>query len=162
VSSALAYLVLDGGPTIQVSFLPAHGAARVGFALLTPLPWRPVRRNIDDPPPMTQVAQAQEPDDFEDYKVLNSRGEEYSDEEQVEPPDGLPCAPYRTLTTEERESILAELQQLRRLESEWDSGDGEHLVAMASDALAAFPMRFTLPQTHRSFSVKMSSACLAP
>jgi hypothetical protein len=51
VSSALAYLVLDGGPTIQVSFLPAHGAARVGFALLTPLPWRPVRRNIDDPPP---------------------------------------------------------------------------------------------------------------
>jgi hypothetical protein len=30
--------------------------------------------------------------------------------------------------------------QLRRLESEWDSGEGEHLAAMASDAIAALPM----------------------
>jgi hypothetical protein len=129
---------------IQVSFLPAPSAVRVGFAPLTPLPWHPVRRNLDEPHHMTQGTRAHELGDFEDHKVLDSWGEEYSDEEQVEPPDALPCAPCRTLTMEEREAILAEIQQLRRLESEWDSGEGEHLVAMASDAIAALPMRFTL------------------
>jgi hypothetical protein len=59
-------------------------------------------------------------------------------------------------------NIKAEIQQLRCLESEWDSGEGEHLVAMASDAIAALPMRFTLQQTHRSFSVATSTACQAP
>jgi hypothetical protein len=47
VSSTMAFFPLDGGPTIQVSFLPAPSAARVGFALLTPLPWHLVRRNLD-------------------------------------------------------------------------------------------------------------------
>jgi hypothetical protein len=107
---------------------------------------------------MTQVARAHELGDFEDHEVLDSWGEEYPDQEQVEPPDALPCAPCRTLTIEERESILAEVQPLCRLESEWDSGEGEHLVAMASDAIAALPMRFTLLQTHRSFSATMSTA----
>jgi hypothetical protein len=56
IFSALAFCALDGGLTIQVSFLPAPSADRVGFALLTPLSWRPVQRNLDDHPPMTQVA----------------------------------------------------------------------------------------------------------
>jgi hypothetical protein len=43
VSSTLAFFPRDGGLTIQVSFLPAPSADRVGFALLTPLPWHPVR-----------------------------------------------------------------------------------------------------------------------
>jgi hypothetical protein len=129
--------------------VPAPSAARVGFALLTTLPWRPVRGDLDELPPMTQDAPAQELEDFEDHAVLDSWGEkdEYSDkEQQVEPPDGLTRAPCRTLTAEERESILAEIQQLCRLESEWDfSGDGETLVAMTSDALAALPIRFPNP-----------------
>jgi hypothetical protein len=160
VLSTLAFCVLDGGPTLQVSFLPAPDAARVGFALLTPHPWRPVRRNLDDsPPPLTQVARAQEPEDLEDYEAFNSWNETYSDGEQVEPPGASPCAPCWIPTTEERESILAEERRLRRTESEWANGDGEVLVAMASDVLPALPMRFTLPQTHRSFSVTMSVAC---
>jgi hypothetical protein len=111
VSSTMAFFKLGGGPTIQVSFLPAPSAARVGFALLTPLPWHPVRRNLDEPPHTTQVDRAHELGDFEDHEVLDSWGKEYSDKEQVEPPDALPCAPCRTLTVHEREAILAKIQR---------------------------------------------------
>jgi hypothetical protein len=72
VSSTMAFSPLDGGPTIQVSFLQAPSAARVGFALLTPLPWHPAQRNLDEAPHMTQVARAHELGDFEDHKVLDS------------------------------------------------------------------------------------------
>jgi hypothetical protein len=50
------------------------------------------------------------------------------------------CAPCQTLTVQEREAILAEIQQLCRLESEWDSGEGEFCLS------AQYPFKDVIAQ----------------